>query len=390
MANASPRDTRAGFDLYRSSGGSISLDELNGQLLEAGYGPVANRSYNHFQKLVANGVEHYISINRFDTSRASVPYDNASASGRYAYQHVDLGVRVLFAKGSQLFETFGRAAEIAEVGTVLRFVDAEVVSSLKDLNPQPGNTVSVRYLEAGRTIGGRIVEVDLASSPALIEIEYARLTPLYALPHGTALASVTSQFVVSGGDERQTLDLVGRRLYHFFELIEGFRSVSNGAGSSSTLPVYASPPVVANLSVASPASITLEVAERLPALIPILTTIGIMKVAGEFIKHRKVWLEGSGARKRNTLTDLEIEEKKLALERSRLNTAILREIEANVREQFPDSTIGSADIERIAKSQILPHLEALGEAGVSDLTISGPARPVGSLEGSAADASTDE
>jgi len=27
---------------------------------------------------------------------------------------------------------------------------------------------------------------------------------------------------------------------------------------------------------------------------------------------------------------------------------------------------------------------------VSDLTISGPARPVGSLEGSAADASTDE
>jgi hypothetical protein len=36
MANATPRDTRAGFDLYRAAGGSISLDNLNEQLLEAG------------------------------------------------------------------------------------------------------------------------------------------------------------------------------------------------------------------------------------------------------------------------------------------------------------------------------------------------------------------
>lgn len=38
MANASPHDTRAGFDIFRSSGGSLSLDELNAQLYEAGYG----------------------------------------------------------------------------------------------------------------------------------------------------------------------------------------------------------------------------------------------------------------------------------------------------------------------------------------------------------------
>ncbi|HMR94442.1 MAG TPA: hypothetical protein PKE05_02810 [Microthrixaceae bacterium] len=44
MANASPRDTRAGFDIFRSSGGSLSLDELNAQLYEAGYGPVAERT----------------------------------------------------------------------------------------------------------------------------------------------------------------------------------------------------------------------------------------------------------------------------------------------------------------------------------------------------------
>ncbi|MCP3938386.1 MAG: hypothetical protein GY708_23815 [Actinomycetia bacterium] len=48
MANATPRDTRAGFDLYRSAGGAISLDDLNEQLVEAGYGPVAQRTLTHY------------------------------------------------------------------------------------------------------------------------------------------------------------------------------------------------------------------------------------------------------------------------------------------------------------------------------------------------------
>lgn len=51
MANATPRDTRAGFDIYRAAGGDLSLDELNAQLYEAGYGPVSNRTLDHYRNL---------------------------------------------------------------------------------------------------------------------------------------------------------------------------------------------------------------------------------------------------------------------------------------------------------------------------------------------------
>lgn len=81
MANASPRDTRAGFEIYRSSGGNLSLDELNRRLAESGHGPVAQRSLNHFRRLLETGYDRYVSINRFDIARASEPYESAAASG---------------------------------------------------------------------------------------------------------------------------------------------------------------------------------------------------------------------------------------------------------------------------------------------------------------------
>ncbi len=107
MANATPRDTRAGFDLYRAAGGSLSLDDLNEQLIEAGYGPVARRTFTHYRHLIEAGYNRYISINRFDVTRASVAYENASAMGRYRYRETNVGVRIVFAKSSRLFEAFG-------------------------------------------------------------------------------------------------------------------------------------------------------------------------------------------------------------------------------------------------------------------------------------------
>ena len=70
MANATPRDTRAGFDIYQSADGAISLDDLNARLARAGYGPVARRTLTHYRHLVEAGYNRYIAINRFDVARA--------------------------------------------------------------------------------------------------------------------------------------------------------------------------------------------------------------------------------------------------------------------------------------------------------------------------------
>ncbi len=66
MANATYRDCRAGFDVFRRYGGSIARDDLNVELVEAGYGVVSDRTFGHYRKLLRSGFDRYISINRFD------------------------------------------------------------------------------------------------------------------------------------------------------------------------------------------------------------------------------------------------------------------------------------------------------------------------------------
>lgn len=177
--------------------------------MKASYGPVAQRTFTHYRHLVDAGYNRYISINRFDVARASVAYENASAIGRYRYRGTDLGVRIVFAKSSRLFETFGQATETGDVGAVVEFAEEGVIDGLRDLKPRPGDMVTLRYLEAGKSVSGRIIESDLKSSPALVEIEYARLTSLANVGAGTALDTKTARFTIVGqGAELQTIDLV--------------------------------------------------------------------------------------------------------------------------------------------------------------------------------------
>ena len=55
MANATSRDVRAGFEIFRRSNGGIARGQLNRELVESGYGPVSQRSYGHYRKLERAG-----------------------------------------------------------------------------------------------------------------------------------------------------------------------------------------------------------------------------------------------------------------------------------------------------------------------------------------------
>jgi hypothetical protein len=370
VANASPRDTKAGFDLYRTAGGEISLDDLNARLRQAGYGPVAKRTFAHYRKLRDAGYNRYISINRFDIARASVPYDNASANGRYTYRDADLGVSVIFAKGSRLLEASGRAIEIGEVGALLRFSEHEVINGLRALKPQAGEMVTVRYLEAGSTIGGRVIEADLKSDPVTIEIEFSRLISIAGVGDGQALPAIDVSFRLTtgvGDEDPRTLDLVGRQLYQLFELLEGLRSLSNAAGARQPDPVYAEPPVLRSLSIASPVNLLLEVASQVRHLYPAGLAFGVLGVAGRFVSKRKEWYEGTGQKKQNQLTDLEIELKELELDAKRAEAEFRDATVRRMQEAFPESSLPLEEAARIVDEQVLPPLRALGLSGVTGL-----------------------
>ena len=78
-----------------------------------------------YRHLLDAGADRYIPIIRFDIARAAEPDGSATSNARYAYREADLGVRVTFAKASQLYEIGGhvqgclfphgqRDAELAE------------------------------------------------------------------------------------------------------------------------------------------------------------------------------------------------------------------------------------------------------------------------------------
>lgn len=75
MPNASPTDAKAGFEIYRQSGGVTSLENLNRRLVETDHGPVSQRTFRHYRRLVDTGISDYIPINRFDVARASGDLD---------------------------------------------------------------------------------------------------------------------------------------------------------------------------------------------------------------------------------------------------------------------------------------------------------------------------
>ena len=369
MANASPRDTRAGFDIYRSSGGAVALDDLNGQLVEAGYGPVSQRSYEHFRSLVDAGYTRYVSINRFDVARASAPYENASAMGRYDYRSTDLGVQVVFAKASRLHEASGRAREVGEVGAILQFPDSEVVEGLRKLKPQPGNMVTIRYLEPGRTVIGRVVDSDLKSEPATVEVEYSRLISIATIGLGDALPMSEAEYVLEVPEEQiQTLDVVNRRLFHFFEVLEGLRSVVNEAGAAQPNPVYAEPPLLTRLSVASPAQLTIDLAPILHFLVPGGLVVAFLKAVGALPAKRKEWYEGTGQKLDNEAKRLELELKQLEADDARVESELRTEIAARLRAQLPASTISDEQLSRSIDENVLPPLRSLGELGVASIT----------------------
>jgi len=304
-----------------------------------------------------------------------VPFDNASAKGRYAYVDVDLGVRVVFAKTNKLMEAFGRATEIGEVGALLRFDEQEVVEGLRKLKPQPGDMVTLRYLEAGRTVGGRVVEADVKAEPASIEIEYTQLISIASIGIGDPLPAVQARFVLSGPeDDLKTLDVASRRLYQFFELIEGVRALANEAGAAQDAPVYVQPAVLDSLSVASPADVMIQLAEQATSLIPWGLAAAVLRAVYAVPEKRKAWYEGTGQKKDNELKDLEIREKQLKvdiqeLEATRLEAeADLRfQLIARVRATFPGSQLTDEQIIQAIDESVLPPLRALGRAGINEL-----------------------
>ena len=369
MANASPRDTRAGFDIFRQAGGDITLADLNQKLLDAGYGPVADRSIKHYRSLLTAGYGRYISINRFDIARASAPYDDASSNPRYRYTDVDTGVLMVIAKGSKLYEAAGRATALGETGAIVRIIDAEYTQGLASLKARAGDMVSLRFPESGRSVHGRLVELDLASDPALLEVDYTGLVSLAELEVGLPMPVLRASYRLGGAeDEELTIDVLGRRIYEFFEIVEEARALVNrvASGAGTSAPNYAPPIVLESLRVASPAEFVVSLTGLVQHLLPVGLLTAVIRGAALFIDKRKVWHEGTGVALDNRAKLAETELKELQVEQARAEAELIKAAADSLTREFPAAD--RSEIEQTVRLRIIPPLRSLGESGVESIT----------------------
>ena len=151
--------------------------------------------------------------------------------------------------------------------------------------------MSLRYLDAGRTVVARIVEADVQAASAMVEVEFVRIESIAALGAADPLTLVDTALTLVGPPPvvPLTLDELNRRLYHVLELIEGLRALVNRAGESLDRPVYAAPPLVRDLSAAGPTTMAVQVAGEVTRLLPLDLVTSVLAAAATIATTHQAW-----------------------------------------------------------------------------------------------------
>jgi len=323
----------------------------------------------HYRSLLEAGFDRYISINRFDVARSASRFEDLGASPRYGSQPYGEGVRLMIAKGDQLWEAAAAVESVGETGVVLRFVDEEYAAGLEALKVRPSDYVYLNFLETGRSETARVIEVDTKTRPPILEVQFAHLVSLAEISSRPTLPTVRLEFKVHSDtdDALTTADQLGRRLYLLFELVDELRFIANEGARLAETEEYSAPPIVDRLSVASPIEVSLAVARVVGDLFP----FGLISVALRLIwkvpEKRKIWLEGTGQAIANRASESAAQRAESEAERAAAERDIAVQIRNVIVARYNLPEHIAAQLESVALDRLPPLLEALVQAGVESI-----------------------
>lgn len=288
MANATPADARAGFEIFRASGGTASLDEINAALKRAKHGEIHDRSVRHYANLLRAGYDRYVSVNRFDVASASRAYENSSALGRYQYLPSQAGVRMTFARDGDLMEVIGATERLGDVGAQLVFDNPGDAIGLAKAKLHSNQMVRLDFLDPARSTAARVIEIEIAGDRASVEVEFSRLQSVVDYTGRDPLPTERFEFrLVPTDDDDQAADLVGRRIYYFLELVEASRSLVNEYLESNDSEQFATPAAIASLRVESPAVFALVVPSAVAWIVGSCTPLIALYIYAQHARLKK-------------------------------------------------------------------------------------------------------
>lgn len=381
MANARTRDTRAGFEIYRSAGTHLSLAELNRELVRLGFRPISERTHSHYKKLIRAGSNRYIPINRFDVARASRAHRNLSSLARYGYRETDLVVNTQLAKDQFQVDIAGRVYSSGDVGATVYFVGAEA-QLLHSLHPNIGDITVMTFVHTSISVINTILDVDRQKSRIILEVEYNSLVSLAEVVGDESLSPSLTQFILLTDIDRiNTIDIVGQRIHNFFDLIEGIRALLNEAGQFSEDNYYVAPPVLTKLTSASPTTLVIQIPSEFVEMVHLflsywplyLTSTGALLYLSA--KARKVFHEGTSVKLDNQFRDGLDKSKGHPNQRNTIPTRqqvddMSNEIIGRIRLALPGTELSDEKLRALVENDILPPLRQLRDAGVTDILIS--------------------
>jgi len=251
----------------------------------------------------------------------------------------------------------------------------------------------------------RIVEADVQEASATLEVEFVRLESIAALGAAEPLPLVDTTLTLVGPRPAvpSTLDGLNRRLYHVLELVEGLRALVNRAGESLGRPVYAAPPLVRQLSAASPTTMAVQVAAEVTGLLPLELATAVLAAASTIATTRPAWhdavssdgstsdgspgdgstdggspaaADGMEKTGRARLIDLQVEQRRHELTLEHAGATLEAAILDRIGQTVPGSLLTRGEASTLVGIHVLPPLRSLGGLGITALAMTtGPSDP---------------
>jgi hypothetical protein len=250
---ATARDAQAGWNIYRASGYSLELAEINQKLAASGFNPVAPRSYSHYRKLHRYGYQRYVPINQLDVETLRDPVWGGPLQSRFRPRPAQRQVQLFVIVDDKLVALTG---ELLQLSDVEGSVEVDLTASPLETSPAAieGSHALVILADKSRAAIVELVQ-PAPSNASLVTISFLFLgfVPTVEVTGATGLGVSHATFKISTQEQNSPL-IALRALYSLFEAIDSARVVCDqvletlGIADSFTFP----PARLNRLSMSSP------------------------------------------------------------------------------------------------------------------------------------------
>jgi hypothetical protein len=391
MANAKPRDVQAGWGIYRGSGFTGRLDQINRRLLDRGFSPISDRTYSHYRKLARYGYERYVPINQLDVETLRDPVWDAPLRSRFRTARATVDVQLILLLDGDLVILSGTTQEVSESQATILVPPSgqlDLLARATDLEGTHTLVVLADVQDAASAVIELVAPAD-DDHGVVVSISFLQLVPAEDITGRQPLPTTALRLRVDTEDARFFLNVV-RELYSVLEAIESTRLACDEAlaqlDRSKRFTIR--PPEVVALSKSNPIDLSLTGAAAV--------VIVFSGIVGRFLKHRLSWYSGSVVQQQANLVGQQAsaEGQKATILAEYARALRIRNDRAELREKLDTSVISTYVVDVVRKSlpeeaeiasddevddtrlrsliehQLIPSMDQLVDESLKDLDVS--------------------